>query len=156
VLFRQKIYIKKDHEKHYTAVVLISQKRSKRVRPYIILIHHLLISLCTRIIDGLVRYEEYYFFLSVPPFSNYPSVPGKEPPYCCRTPRNREPSVLPAIIVPRYVVSVLLSGPMYTSYMCTLDTMMVHSGHRVSPCTLPVTFKLNPRFQASDRCNFCY
>lgn len=103
-------------------MTLISQKNGIREFAhilYIILIHHFPISLCSRIIDGLVRSEEYYFFPSVPPFSNYPSTPGREPPCCCGTPRNREPPVLPASIVPRYVVSVLLSGPMYTSYMCS-------------------------------------
>lgn len=96
------------------------------------------ISLCSRIIGAGRKSKEYHiyiyifffpraylrflitpsvsgrepFFPSVPPFSNYPvCVRERAAPRCCRAPRNREH---PTSIVPRYVVSVLLSGPMYT------------------------------------------
>lgn len=87
--------------------------RSSR-NSYIILIHHFPISLCWRIMDGLIKSEECYFFLCVrvPPFSNYPGAPGGQPPCCYGTPRNRErePPVLPASIV-YYVVSVFFIWP---------------------------------------------
>jgi len=43
-------------------VILISQKSEFAHSLYIILIHYFPISLCSRIIDGLIRLEEYYFF----------------------------------------------------------------------------------------------